>query len=200
MNITDKRWAQLAERLKLEQLDGARRQAESWRTGLGGLTTLLAAVTIVKGPDTIGNLSGGWRITVVVLLGSAFAALTTGTLLAVRAASGRPEDIFLTGPNLKAWTRREVRAIRRAIRGAATLLVVGLVLVAVAVGTTWLLLPRDSGAPGTVQVVTVDAHVCGELVSVDRTSVTLDLDPGPKTRPLMVPLDRLVSMAPVASC
>jgi hypothetical protein len=199
VNITDKRWAQLAEQLKLQQLDGARRQAESWRTGLGSLTALLAAVTIVKGPDTIGELSGGWRITVVVLLGLAFAALTAGTLLAVRAAGGRPEAMFLTGPNLKAWTRREVRAVRRAIQGATALLVVGLVLVAVAIGATWLL-PREQPAHPSVQVVTVDTHACGELVSVDRAAVTLDLDPGPKTRTLLLPHDRLVSITPVASC
>jgi hypothetical protein len=49
MSLDPKRWAQKAQELKFTQLDSARRQAEGWRTGLGGLTTLLSAALIIKG-------------------------------------------------------------------------------------------------------------------------------------------------------
>ncbi|GIJ29102.1 hypothetical protein Vqi01_42640 [Micromonospora qiuiae] len=195
MNIEDKRWEQLAEQQKFGQLDGARRQAEGWRTGLTGLTALLAVATIIKGPDNVADLTPDTRLVVLGALGVGFAALVAGSLIAVRAASGTPgEDTWLTGKALRTWTRNEVRAIRRAIRVAATLLVIGLAAIAFSIGLTWLAGPAVN-KPG-FKVVTTDTQVCGELLALDRTSVTLDVDPTSRQQRVVVRLDGILSMTP----
>jgi hypothetical protein len=196
VNILDKRWAQLADELKLHQLDNARSQAERWRTGLAGLTALLGVVTIVKGPDELTALSGSSRRLVVTLIGLAFAALLAGSLVAVRAASGAPRLAWLTGPALKAWTQREVVTIRRSVLLSAALLVVGLLLMATALGQIWLAQPATAATRPTVEIVTTDNHLCGELLGMTQTQVTVDLDAGPAVKPFTVPTDRLVSVTP----
>ncbi|MEV7986985.1 hypothetical protein [Micromonospora sp. NPDC085948] len=194
MNIEDKRWEQLAEQQKFGQLDGARRQAEGWRTGLTGLTALLAAATIIKGPDNVVDLTPDARLIVVSSLGLGFAALVAGSLVAVRAANGSPVgDTWLTGKSLRTWTRNEVGAIRRAIRLAAALLLVGLAAIAFSVGTTWLAGPANK--PG-FKVVTTDTQVCGELLALDRTSVTLDVDRTSRQQRVVVRLDGVLSLTP----
>ncbi|MEU7608267.1 hypothetical protein [Micromonospora sp. NPDC049204] len=194
MNIEDKRWEQLAEQQKFGQLDGARRQAEGWRTGLTGLTALLAAATIIKGPDNVVDLTPDARLIVVSSLGLGFAALVAGSLVAVRAANGSPVgDTWLTGKALRTWTRNEVGAIRRAIRLAAALLLVGLAAIAFSVGTTWLAGPANK--PG-FKVVTTDTQVCGELLALDRTSVTLDVDRTSRQQRVVVRLDGVLSLTP----
>ncbi|MEH1016351.1 hypothetical protein V6U90_25005 [Micromonospora sp. CPCC 206060] len=165
MSIAEKRWAQLAQETQFHQLDSLRRQAEGWRTGLAGLTALLGAVLIVKGRSDISNLAPGVRYPVVVLLAVAFILLVTASLLALRAASGWPDDeIYLTGESLRAWHAEESDRIRTGIRRAARLMVAGLVVLAVAVGLTWLG-PGESRAP-LVSVETAAGPVCGELVGV----------------------------------
>ena len=47
MSVERLRWAEKAQELRFTQLDMVRRQAESWRTGLTGITALLGAVLIV---------------------------------------------------------------------------------------------------------------------------------------------------------
>ncbi len=112
----------------------ARKQAEGWRTGLGGLTALLSAVLIVKGRDNITTLAPGYRWAVVLLLGLALVMLVTATLLAVRAASGRPgQEILRAGEALREWTRAELRRISRAVRRAAWLATLAIACVAVAI-------------------------------------------------------------------
>jgi hypothetical protein len=194
--IEDKRWEQLAQQQKWSQLDGARRQAEGWRNGLTGLTALLAAVTIVSGPDNVDGLALTTRTVVVALLGAGFAALVAGSLMAVRAAHGAPTRIYLKGPALKAWTRDEVRRIGVLIRWAGVLLIVGLLAVAASVGVTWLASPAD--VRPTVRVVTIDTKVCGELLSVDHDSVVLDVNPAAAEERVVLRLDRLVSLTPAA--
>jgi hypothetical protein len=194
VSIADKRWAALAQELQFRQLDGARRLAESWRTGLGGLTSLFAVVTILKGPDSISALSGGYRVLCAVLVGIAFVALVTATLLAVRAASGAPDDtILLTGENLKAWTRNELRVIRTRLRFAIYLMLAGVVFVAGSVGLTWFA-PTVARSADTVEVVTPNRRVCGNLVNADARRLTLDLtgDGGLVT----VPMSDVVALAP----
>lgn len=159
------RWDALADDLAFNQLPSTRRQAETWRTGLAGLTGLLGAVLIVKGRDTIADLSQGRRVLVIALLALAFAVLVTATLSALRAASGNPgDDTLLTGEDLRDWTEREVIAARRAIRWARALTLCGIALVAVAVGVAWL---SPTAKPGTTLVLIESASgtVCGALAS-----------------------------------
>lgn len=190
VSILDKRWALAAQELQFQQLDGARRLAESWRTGLGGLTSLFAVVTIVKGQDSITALTTGTSVFVGILVGIAFISLLAATLLAVWAASGAPDDsVRLTGEDLKAWTRYEIRRIRVLIRWAISAMVLGLALVVMSVALTWFG-PVDKSSED-VQVVTANQRFCGELLRADSEGVTLDLG-----RPIRIRMDDVIALTP----
>jgi hypothetical protein len=167
-----KRWAQRAQELEFEQLDGVRARAEQWRNGLTGLTALLATVTIIKGPDTAANLSDATRTDVVNQLTWAFLLLLLGSLLAMLAAFGWPSgEMLLTGERLAAWERDETRRARRIFRAAALCLVVGVLLVGVSTRSVLLEEPKRE------HHVVVDTGgsrlVCGVLQRGDGGVLTL---------------------------
>lgn len=139
MSIDRWRWAQKAHELRFTQLDMARRQAETWRNGLTGVTALLGAALVVRSSRDVVALAVPYRLVVLTLACAALAAMVTATLLAIRAASGVPGDeCLLTGEDLERWTQREVIRVQRAIRTAGALSVAGLCALIAATGTIWL--------------------------------------------------------------
>ncbi|RSM79973.1 hypothetical protein DMH04_30695 [Kibdelosporangium aridum] len=191
MSLDDKRWYLLAQELQFQQLDGARKLAESWRTGLAALTSLFAAVMIVKGPDSIGAISEGHRVIVAVAIGVAFLVLVTATMLAVRAASGAPGDeILLTGEDLRTWTRAEVKRVRLLLRWAIATMLVGVLLVAVSAALTWFAPVKKPAA--TVEVLTGTQRLCGELVPGSPQVLTIKVGGAS----VEVPVRDVVSLVP----
>ncbi len=194
MSIESKRWVQLAQELKFQQLSSARKQAEGWRAGLGGLTALLTAVLIVKGRDNVSDLAPAFLWTVVVLLGAVLALLVTATLLAVRASSGSPSAaILLTGENLRAWTKGEVQAVGRFIHWAAILTVTAVCVLALAVGITWTA-PVARPMTPLVEVIMPAGHTCGELLGIADGNLVLT----GKIR--LIPLTHVLAMDSVRTC
>ena len=97
-------WAQKAQDLRFHQFESARKQAESWRTGLAGLTALFGTVLAIKGSGDVTSLRTPYPQIVVILLGVAFTVLIIAVLLALQATSGAPGDeILLTGEDLQEW-------------------------------------------------------------------------------------------------
>ncbi|MBN6055204.1 hypothetical protein JYK22_24930, partial [Nonomuraea sp. RK-328] len=172
------RWAQKAQRLQYEQLEITRKQAESWRTGLTGVTTLLAAVLVVKGRDGVGDLALPYRWLVPVLLAAALAMLVHATLTAVGAASGRPSDrTLLTGEDLRDWTRGEVARVERAVTRARRLTVGGVAAVAVAVVASWLA-PVAAAEGPLVVVESAGGRLCGTLLDTSGGSLIIKVGDG----------------------
>lgn len=185
----------LAQDLSFGQLAIVRKQAEGWRTALASFTALLSAVLIVKGRDSVTGLTATHRWTVAVLLGLAFALLITATLSSVRAASGTPgTEILLTGEDLRVWTQTEVRFVGRLIRQAALLTVTALILLAAAVGITWLSPPATTNG-SLVEVFGSNGRICGEFVGIVDGNLILKT---PRLR--HEPLNRIASINPVATC
>lgn len=198
MSTDDWRWEQKAQRLRFEQLDVARKQAESWRTGLAGVTTLLGAVLIVKGRDSVSELDTPYRWTVTLLFGAALACLAAATVLALRAASGTPSGrTLLSGRDLSAWTAHEVRRIRGALTGAAALTLGGLTLAAVATGTAWLSPTAAASPKGLVTVQAGAIRLCGGLVGIADGKLVLTT---PAKTPLAVPLAAVTRVRPSTHC
>lgn len=194
VSVPAKRWQQLADDLEFEQLAGARKQAEGWRAGLTGLTALLAAVTIVKGPDSVSALADWARYTVVGLIALAFGLLVAGTLAAVRAAAGNPgAAIYLDGEELQKWTFAEAASVQRDIVRASRRMVIGLVALGLALGLTWLA-PAKEAKPGLVTVERDGLRACGPLVAIDGRTIVL----GNPTR--AIALDLTTRVSPVAKC
>jgi hypothetical protein len=193
------RWAQRADKLRFEQLEVARRQAESWRTGLAGLTALLGTVLVIKGRDNVSDLALPYRWAVVALLGAALAGLVGATLLALRAAYGSPsEKVLLTGEDLQEWTRQEVARVQVAVRRAGRLTLAGVSMVAVALGLSWLSPVAASDDP-LVVIESSSGRFCGTLVDTDQGKLIIAIgDPGAHHQ--LIPLTTVTRLKPANSC
>lgn len=196
---TDRRWAEAARELEFTQLTRLRAQAEGWRNGLTGLTGLIVIVTVLKGRDDLGALPSGPRAVAVGLLGGALLLLVAGSLLAVRASFGTPGGrVLLAGRALREWTGKEVVRVRRAVILSAVAFVLGVGLVASALGVAW---TTTEDAPGNlVTVTTASFTVCGELASYRPPTVTVWRVSGETRTPTVIRVADIRRMVPAASC
>ncbi|MFI0405827.1 hypothetical protein [Actinomadura sp. 3N508] len=198
MSLDLKRWALMAYEMQFQQLDAARKQAESWRTGLTALTALLGTVLIVKGRDSFAELTPPFRWLIALLLGAALAMLVWATMLVVRAVAGPPgEKIILSGEALKAWTAAEVAHIATAIRAATRLTLGGVCAIALAVGLTWLG-PAEKPTSSLVQVEHDRGRLCGELIGADQRQLVIKNSRSKRTE--LVPLTTVVTMTSTSRC
>lgn len=168
-----KMWALRAQQLPLEQLASVRARAEQWRNGLTGLTALLAAVTIVKGPSTTEKLPAAVRDAVVDQLTWAFIALLAGSLAAMIAAFGWPaSEMLVTGETLASWEAREARRARLTLKLAALCLVIGVALTGWATRNV-MLSPEEAAAILAVEQ-SDGTIVCGAFGAGNRDSLEIE--------------------------
>lgn len=190
-------WANKAQELRYHQLESARKQAESWRTGLASLTALFAAVLIFKGRDNVSALPTPFSLLVVALVGTGLAGWVWATLLALRAASGVPGDnCLLTGEDLQDWSRREVVSIQRSLVVARWLMLTGVVLIAAAIGIAWLAPVRSGAEPTSVIINSRAETVCGTLTGIGDDAIVVRH--GSHYR--VFPLHSIVELRPTDRC
>jgi hypothetical protein len=209
VSLDRKRWAVLAQQLKFGQLDIARAQAEVWRNGLASLTALLTAILVLKGRDNVSALTEPYQAIVISLLGLSLLLLIGATMWVSRALAGPPgQEILLSGESLRDWTNGEVKKISTAVETVPWLAAVGVILVAVAVGITWIAPTQDAG---TSPLVTVSdrtgGQLCGQLVGIARNQVILGNgtiisapNATPSPGPTVLPLTEVTAITPVSSC
>ncbi|MFK4070124.1 hypothetical protein [Streptomyces sp. NPDC029674] len=196
---SERRWAVLARELEFTQLAELRRQAEGWRAGLTGLTALLAVLVVLKGRDDLTNLPDTARHWATALLATAFLLLVTGSVLAVRAAHGRPGDrILQAGQALREWTGQEVVRVTRALRHASLCCLGGVLLAAAAIGIAWTTTasPKDH----VVRIGTATGELCGEFIRAGRGGLVIRVDDGDGPRHVTLPIRTVDSVTPVATC
>ncbi|MFG2131291.1 hypothetical protein ACGFNV_26200 [Streptomyces sp. NPDC048751] len=193
---SDRRWAELARELEFTQLPELRRQAEGWRTGLTGLTALLAVLVTLKGRDDLSGLPPAARHTATALIGAAFLLLVVGSVLAVRAAHGRPGSrVLLAGQSLRRWTETEAVRVTRSLRLASVCCAAGIALTAAAVVLAWA--TTESPPDHLVRVVTTDGERCGEFLGSGPDGVVLGTKGDKRT---VLPMRTVTSMVPVSAC
>src|SRR5581483_8941471 len=184
------------QQLKFSQLDVARARADSWRTGLATLTTLLTGVLVVKGKDDLSTLTLPYQVLAAAMLGVAFILLLSATLLVSRALAGPPgEEFLLTGEQLQRWTQGEVRKIERALSWAPGMTAASVLIVAGATAVTWFAPAQPTNQAELVRVTesTGEQH-CGQLAGTARRNLIL-------TAPAaLVPLSAIIAVTPVTKC
>jgi len=186
-------WARKAYQFKFTQLESARRQAETWRSGLTGVTALLGAVLVVKGRDGLAGLASPYPPAILAVFALALVILVVATFTAVRAASGEPgEELLLNAEELEAWSAAEVRRVHRSIRAARWLTVIGLCAVASGAATAWLA-PADTPL---VRVSSPDGDFCGKLLQLGDGIAKV----GESASYNVVPLASVVRIQEVSSC
>jgi hypothetical protein len=183
VSVSPKRWAQLAQELQFSQLDIARKQADTWRTGLATLTTLLTAILVVKGRSDASTLTTPFQILVAVLLALALLLLLTATMWLTRALAGRAGDeILLTGETLKQWTDVEVGKVSTVLRWVPWMAAASVVAVAAAVGVTWFAPTATTTKAPFVQVSETDGQTtCGTFIGETQHQLILTPNPAPAT-------------------
>jgi hypothetical protein len=197
VSLDRKRWALLAQDLKFSQLDIARKQADTWRTGLATLTTLLTGVLVVKGRDAASALTLPFQVVVAVLLGLALILLLWATMWVSRALAGPPgEEILLTGEGLERWTQGEVREISKALYWVPKLAAASLLIVAAAVAFTWFAPAHDASTTPLVQVTGPSGQSCGELVGASNRQLVTRTT----TATTLIPLSAVDTITPVTVC
>jgi hypothetical protein len=210
VSVVPKRWAQLAQELQFSQLDIARKQADTWRTGLATLTTLLTAILVIKGRDDASLLTTPFQVIVALLLALALLLLLAATLWVTRALAGRAGDeILLTGDTLQRWTADEVRKISEVLRWAPWMAAVSVIAVAAAVGVTWFAPAAQPASAPLVQVSETNGQTtCGTLITETHQQVILTPSPttpatptsGRTTLTTYLPLASVLTITPVTTC
>lgn len=175
MSLDRKRWALLAADLKFSQLDIARKQADTWRTGLATLTTLLTGILVVRGRDDVSTLTRPFQIVVAALLGLALILLLWATMWVSRALAGPPgEEILLTGEGLEQWTSGEVRKISTALRWVPVMAAASVIVLAAAVALTWFAPAAQGASTPLVQVSETGGQIsCGTFIGETQHQVVL---------------------------
>ncbi|MGW2308332.1 hypothetical protein [Actinomadura luteofluorescens] len=196
MSLDRYRWDMKAQQLRFGQVETARKQAESWRTGLAGLTTLFGAVLVVKGRDGFADLEAPFRWAVAALLILALAALLVATLRALSAAHGLPSDeILMTGEDLEEWSGDEVARVRRSMSWALRLTLLAVLLIAAAIMLTWTA-PTGKPAGALLAIDSGGMRYCGKLVSAAEGKIVLSI--GKEMR--ILPLASVEALETVAAC
>jgi hypothetical protein len=197
MSLDRKRWALLAQDLNFSQLDIARKQADTWRTGLATLTTLLTGVLVIKGREDASSLILPFQIVVALLLGLALILLLTATIWVNRALAGPPgEEILLTGETLEEWTRDEVRKVSNALHWVPQMAATSVLIVATAVAFTWFAPARNVGTSLLVQVKETSGQTCGELIGTVGSILVIHTTKATT----LTPLSDVTSVNPVTAC
>jgi len=197
----------LAEELK-GSLDRIRKTAESWRTGMAGLTALVTATLLFKGRASITDYAEpvGYALGALVVLSLALAIASLWRFL--MAANGRlaatsAQSILDAGGvdvrniHLTTTALADLNVARGLGIASAALLGLALLL-------SWYGPAAESTAARVKLVIaaeppgTTELSLCGELKALDGKVVVLQVDGEPEPRRLKT--ERVVSMKTLASC
>lgn len=208
MSLADRRWAEEAAELPFTELTTIRTVASNWRTGLIALTALLTTVTIIKGPDTAGDLSFWGRVLVALFLGPALVLLLAGSGFAMRAAYGFPTELeYASGESLRAWTRQETQRAKDCLTAAISCFLSAVALIALAIAATWFdsdIFPSEPPAQLVVDLKPVNGQpqtpVCGELKSGNGSKIVLKVATATGTRDQTIQAEQIKGMAIRAEC
>jgi hypothetical protein len=185
------RAAQERDRLLDTELPRARAAATAWRNGLAGLLTALAGFSIIKGQSDISRLARPWAAAVGIVLLGAFLAGAVGAVLLIRAATGRPAVVRVSGlVSRTAGDHDEALAAASALRAGIALTLACSGLLVAAVGVTWY---GPSRTPPALQVTTPTGTDCGSLLEFGLGRVTIDKVSGV----VMVPYTQMNVVRPV---
>jgi hypothetical protein len=172
---------QAEERALLElargELEVTRKAAETWRTGLAGLTAIVTGALFIKGKDSVDDIAHPWNVYLGIALGIAIAAAVIGTLFALRASAGEPkqtssEEIRKAG-GIEAFRRKLAADAASDLHVAQFFAVAAVVLLAVAVGISWYAPEPHSEPPAQLRVTAGGEQICGTNKGVSAGKIVL---------------------------
>jgi hypothetical protein len=190
----------VASALVSTELERARKSADSWKTALAGLVTLVATFAILKGEDSIAKLAEPWPIVGALVAAGALGAAVAAALFAARGAYGDPGEeieVFRRGAATRVldWQASEARRATSDIGTARGWTLVAVTALAVTIGITWFAPQRP---PAFVRVVPASGDpVCGKLKSLGQNGIVITDDDG---RDQTTQLSEVRSASVLADC
>jgi amino acid transporter len=157
----------------------ARTRAEKWVAGLTSLTGVLTTVLVLKGPESVTELSPDTRAAVAWAFAAALASLIGGIFFAYSAAFGnvfdlsklRVEDVDGLHARLQIQRAKAEKEANRWLRYAIILTVLGVVCVAAGVRLSWFDVP--AGAGETDQAICISTEDGGIVARVPGDSISV---------------------------
>jgi hypothetical protein len=185
-------------------LEKVRATAESWRTGMAGLVTLVTATLLFKGHDTISDYDAWVRYALGALTSAALLLAVVSLWLFLSAAYGRMRPVSAQsivdegGPDVRnvqlaTTALTDLKWARRLALCSAALLAGGLVL-------SWYGPTRADGPLAFARIVlrAPSDAVCGELLGQNGTTTVVKVAGWPGAR--RIATRRLASVVLVANC
>jgi hypothetical protein len=168
------------EKLAEGQLTNIRKLAAAWATaaGVSVLIGLVTGIFVLKGRESIDDLTQPWKVLAPLALGLALLAGVASVLLSARAAYGEPkilrrQDVDAEG-GVEVYQGRLARDALRDFQWARRLAVVAVVLMAAGFICTWVS-PKSppAFAKVTFQTGTEATTVCGEVTRSEDSMLIL---------------------------
>jgi hypothetical protein len=200
------------EALGQKSLDAARASAQTWRTGLSGLITVVAAAAVVSGRTTVAELSTGWRAAVTTAVGGSLVLIVWAlwVTLTVEAGGRRVRTLTLEEmlgnrhATVAAFQAAESRQARNALHRAGTAGAAALILLLAGILLTWWAPAAPKTPPAQVLVTRTDPAggdgptSCGALLSADGGQIRLAV--AGRHDPVVVPLSGIANLTVVGVC
>jgi hypothetical protein len=169
-----------------EQLTAARKSAEAWRAGLGGLIAIVTGALFIKGKESVDEVTEDTRVLLAFLVFGAILAAVAGTYYALRAANGQPKvsltDDIADAGGVSAFRRNLAISATRDLRVAQFLAFGAVVLLSAGVLVTWFA-DKPTAEPLANLKVTVDGgeRLCGINEGVANERLRLEIDGNRRT-------------------
>lgn len=189
-------WQKKAEELEFKALDNVRSAGEKWGVTLGALLGLTGTVLVVKGPESVTDLTSGGKLAVGLTLALAFLAAIAATVLAALAAQGTPRRLnWPSGPRLREWEHGAALKAKNRLFWSRACTLVAVLAIAVAVAFAWFGPEAEASGSTVLLAPEQGAPLCGKLVN---GSAGVELKVGDKTTP--APPGPYTSVVAVDSC
>ncbi|MFI8531152.1 hypothetical protein ACIGMX_12975 [Streptomyces aquilus] len=194
----DLKWDQRAEEARFGSLTAIQASAERWGATILVITSLLTALTVVRGPSDLAALRDiDFKITVGVFSALALLVALASVVLAAMAAQGQAVRIHPTGDQFRQETLEgaELAYDRLKLSRLLSLFVIPLYLTAIAIMAY---APQASDKPPQVSITDKNGiHYCGNTAKLVKGYWLVTTDEGVSGR---VKSSNVASVSPVADC
>lgn len=165
--------------LRDDELKNLRAAAAEWQKGLGGVVGVISAVLLIKGPQTVDELTDGAKIAIAILFGLAIVLGIGAIIASLIASNGLPFDYDATKPNSATLLREKlVKRAKTAFYIAAIATVTSATLITAAIGISWFATALPEGPFVRVEL-TAGGPYCGILEQADGKTIVLNFDDEP---------------------
>lgn len=171
---TDREWQAVANKLSISELDRVRSIAEKWGATITALTGLAGTVLVVKGRESISELTHNYQILAGICLLAAFACAAFSIYLAATAAQGSPKLTWNTGDETRKAFRNNAKKAVTNIFWSRTLALIFLLSIIAAVAITWFSTATKDVTSGAIIHLNDDTVKCGVVTTGDDNLLMLD--------------------------